>query len=116
MKTASLKRSPAQAKKDEAVEYKPPEYSYGTCLSLDADMMKRLGLSSGLKAGTVLNIVGRAEIKRVTSSKSANGDDQSSMELQITDLGCEAQQTTKKLAATMYPGMSDANEPGESEG
>lgn len=107
MKTVSLKRSPAEAKKESVVEYKPPAYGYGTCLNLDGETMKKLGLDAKIDPGTKVNIVGSAEVVGVSMRKTAGGEDYQSLDLQITDLGVSPQQSTKKLASTLYPDMKD---------
>ena len=117
MKPVSLKRTAAdraEEKKEMTAEYKPPEYDYGTCLSLDQDMLKKLGLDvSKLAVGDKFNIAGAASVKAVSMSDREGGKARTSLELQITDLGVEKQQSVKKLASSMYPGMASGGDGGE---
>ena len=105
MKPVSLKQSPKKAK--EAVEYKPPEYNYGTCLSLDGDLIDKLGLSIALDPGTKFNLVGTAEVVGVSARKNSSGEDYKSLELQVTTLAVDRQGDAKDLAKSMYPEMKE---------
>lgn len=110
MKTVSLKKSPAdraEEVREMKAEYKPPEYDYGTCLSLDSDLCKKLGLdATKIKVGEKFNITGQAMIKAVSMSDRDGGKAQTRVELQVTDLGVEAV-SEKTAAKTMYPDMAD---------
>lgn len=109
MKTVSLKLSPKE-KKDEVAEFAPskgPEYPYGTCLHLDGDEMKKLGIDvTQAKAGTAFNITGQAKLVGFSMRQREGGKEYSSVELQITDLGVEAV-GEKTAAKTMYPDMKE---------
>lgn len=105
MKPVSLKRTPKEAKKLDTIEYKPPEYGYGTCLNLDGDMMDKLGLSIAVDPGTKFNISGTAEVVGISARKNASGEDYKSLDLQITTLAVDKQGKPEKLAGSMYPDM-----------
>lgn len=111
MKTVSLKRTAAdraEEQKEMTAEYKPPEYDYGTCLSLDGEMCKKLGIdASKIKAGDKFNVVGSAYIKAISLSDREGGKARTTVELQITDLGVAAQADVKSLASKMYPDTED---------
>lgn len=111
MKTVSLKRTAAdraEQQKEMTAEYKPPEYDYGTCLSLDGDMLKKLGMdASKLKAGDKFNLVGAAYVKAISLSDREGSKARTSVELQVTDMGVSAQADVKSLASKMYPDMKD---------
>ena len=111
MKPVSLKKTAADRAEDQremTADFKPPEYGYGTCLSLDNDLLKKLGLDvSKLSVGDKFNLVGSASVKAVSSSEREGGKARMSLELQVTDLGLERQADVKKLAKEMYPDMGD---------
>lgn len=106
MKTVSLKLSPKE-KKEEIAEFKPkaPEYPWGSCIRLDKDEMKKLGIDlTDAKDGATFKLEGKAKIVGFSMSKREGGESYASVELQITDLGLEA--AAKDLATGMYPDMA----------
>lgn len=108
MKTVSLKKTAAdraEEKKEMTAEYKPPEYDYGTCIDLDGDLAKRLGIdATKVKVGEKMNLTGQAVIKAVSISDREGGKARTRVELQITDLGVEAV-SDKTPGEVMYPSM-----------
>lgn len=107
MKTVSLKLSPKE-KKEELAEYKPkaPEYPWGSCIRLDKDEMKKLGIDlSDAAEGATFTMAGKCKIVGYSMSKREGGEDYASVELQITDLGLEAE-GGDDLASSMYPGQA----------
>lgn len=104
MKLASMKLTPKEKKEVKAdMEYKPPEYGYGTQLSLDGDQLAALGMSASETVGTVFNIAGEAKVVGTNTRQRENGESYSCVELQITSLGAEKQADAAELAKSMYP-------------
>lgn len=102
----SLKLTPkAKKEQNELAEYKPPEYGYGTQISLEDDQLKKLGLSSDMKVGTELEIKGKVTVKGLQKSAGEHGEHES-LQLQITDMdivsGDDDDADDKGLAKKMY--------------
>lgn len=103
MKTVSMKSD-----SDEAMEASyggQPTYPYGLCLHLDDDLCKKLGISKALKPGTVLTIQASAVVASATERLEDDGDDKGndvSLQVQITDMGCQVAGTMRNAAAELY--------------
>lgn len=69
------------------VEAMAPDYPYGLCLHLDRDEIKKLGMKELPKIGTEMPITGIVKVTRVSQSAVEGSDEESSIDLQITDLG-----------------------------
>lgn len=81
------------------------EYPYGLCLSLDDDTCEKLGISKALKPGTVLTIQASAVVTSATERLEDDGDDKGndvSLQVQITDMGCQVNGTMRNAAAELY--------------
>ena len=80
-------------------------YPYGLCLSLDDDICEKLGISTALKPGTVLTIQASAVVTSATERLEDDGDDKGndvSLQVQITDMGCQVNGTMRNAAAELY--------------
>ena len=64
-----------------------PDYPYGLCLHLDRDEIKKLGMKDLPKVGTEMPISAIVKVTRVSQSAVEGSDEESSIDLQITDLG-----------------------------
>ena len=71
-----------------------PEYPHDSCLTLDRDNLKELGLrASNLpEAGTEVTISGRGFVKSVQVEVGDEDEDSIQLEIQITDFGFERRQ------------------------
>jgi hypothetical protein len=67
-----------------------PQYSYGLCITLCDDELKKLGIDKEdmPEIGDMIDLRAMAKVTSVHQSASADGD-QRRIELQITDLGVE---------------------------
>lgn len=114
MKIADLVMTKAEAEKDMGItpEGKPdpaelPRYPYGTCLYLDSDTIKKLGIAGdedggGMpKVGTEFVIVGRARVKGTSQRESQDGT-YASLDLQLVKLGIEPAPQGETLAQKAY--------------
>lgn len=103
MSMVSLKLSPKEAKEEtmEVQDDKGPLYPYGTCLYLDDEAIKKLGLDAEQKKGSKLEISGWVEVVGWRKGENQGGETQS-LELQITDLEVKGAAEAKPLAQKMY--------------
>ena len=79
--------------KEEAKEYasgpsaeNAPAYSYGTCLYLDDELLKRLGIDEPPAVGTVLTLSAKVVVTSTGVTQQQDGDKEARCELQITDM------------------------------
>ena len=80
-------------------------YPYGLCLYLSEDQCEALGISKALKPGTQLTISAKAIVTSATESLERDGDDKGndvSLNVQITDLGVQANGVVRNAAAELY--------------
>lgn len=92
MKLVSMKLTPKEKKaesKANAPSGSVSDYAYGLSLRLGADELEKLGLKELPEVGDVFHIEGSAIVQSVSERQSTKGDDHRSVEMQITDLGCE---------------------------
>jgi hypothetical protein len=90
---------------DTAQGYAGPTYPSGLRLYLDEDLCERLGITKTLKPGTVLTISAKAVVESSTEALERDGDDAGndvSLQLQITDLGCQPAGAMRNAAAELY--------------
>jgi hypothetical protein len=95
MKLVDLKRTPKE-KKEEAKEYTSPaspgnvpDYSYGTCLSLDEDLVAKLLGDELPEVGAEFEITARGKVTSVRQSASEKTGDYKGVEIQITQAAFE---------------------------
>lgn len=92
MRTAEDKRGDKMA--GPAIESTAPDYPYGLCIHLDKDELDKLGIKDLPKIGTEMMIEAKVKVTRISQSaaESADGSDEyTSVDLQITDIGLEAE-------------------------
>lgn len=63
-----------------------PAYSYGTCLHLDDELLKRLGIDEPPAVGTVLTLQAKVTVTSTGVNQQQDGDKEARCELQITDM------------------------------
>lgn len=63
-----------------------PAYSYGTCLCLDDELLKRLGMTEPPAVGTVLTLQAKVVVTSTGVTQQQDGDKEGRCELQITDM------------------------------
>lgn len=89
------------------IGYEEPKYPYGLCLSLDNEMMTKLGITDLLPVGTVVTITAKAKVTRASASEELDGGARKSMELQITDMETTTgARSDGDMAKALYPGMA----------
>lgn len=102
----STKMSPSESK--EYTSPSPdsaPAYSYGTCLCLDTDILKRLGMDTPPPVGTQFTLTAKVVVTAARSSQEQDGDKRASSEMQITDMELSAPQAEGPgAAAVLYGG------------
>lgn len=89
----SMKLTKAEAKK----RYSPlpssrpkgDQYPWGLSISLDAEAMKKLGLKSAPKVGTVMKLTAKVKVQSRGEHESEEGGESRDCSLQITDLAVE---------------------------
>lgn len=94
MPLTNMAITPEEAK-EKAAEYASPspanagdmpKYPYGLCLCLNDESMKKLGLTDPMPVGTEVTVTARAKITSVRACEEVDGDKDSSMDVQITEL------------------------------
>lgn len=101
-KLISMKLTPKEQKDqtDSCCDVAPREFPWGLQLSLDADTLEKLN-TGVLKVGEEVLVFAVATVKSIRSFEDDSNDEiDTSMELQITDLGI-AEKTSR--AERMYP-------------
>lgn len=81
-------------------------YGYGTCLCLNAAQVEALGIMDPIKAGTAIMITARAVVRSSTESTDDvdenDGDNDITMQLQITDMAIDSGAQQKSLSDALY--------------
>ncbi len=107
VKLRSMKIDPKEMEeqlKPKSITESMPAYPYGLRVHLDDDSLKKLGLDKLPKVGSSKYLGARVEIVSVSESESRNGDGGNkhrSVELQITDMGLDSDESTD-AAETLY--------------
>lgn len=102
MKLTSLVLS--KAEREKAVEAStPPEdaprYPWGMSLTLDDEVLEKLGIDTLPALGTELELVAKVKVTRVSASDDADGGKYRSLSLQLTDACLEGYGDAKKKSA-----------------
>ena len=103
---ASLKQDP-----NEALEYYPNQYGYGTEIHLNGEQCEKLGITKSVKAGQPVTIRATGVVSR--STEELEGDDDSggkdiSICIQLTDMSVNMTGTANAAKATkMLYGTED---------
>lgn len=80
-----------------------PKYPYGLCLSLNDDSLKKLGIADLPPVGSQLMVMAHVTVTSVRSSQQQDGDKESGVDLQITDMSLSAPTDDKGIAAQLWP-------------
>lgn len=114
MKLVSLKLDPKDAAEEVSCDPKPsdaPMYPYGTCLYLDEDEQKKLGIKDMPDVGTEFPIEAVVVVVG-TSERQTQGGTRKTLDLQIVKLGIgieeEPQTMEDKAAAQLYGNKAKA--------
>lgn len=95
-KMVSMKRTPEDKRGDkmEAVSMgaMAPDYPYGLCIRLDKEELDKLGMKQLPAVGTEMPLEVNVKVTRVSQSAAEGADDQTNVELQITDIGIDVDQ------------------------
>lgn len=77
---------------EEAKEYTEPKasdapkYPWGLCITLNDDSLEKLGVDTLPAVDTVVTIVAKAQVSRTSEYQTQGGENQRSIDLQITDM------------------------------
>ncbi len=85
-----------------------PKYPYGLRLCLNDGSLEKLGITAMPAVGTVMQLTAIARVVSANANEQRDGDVESSIDLQITDMDMIAKPTPKsdaERAKRMYPGM-----------
>lgn len=117
-KMIDLKLTPAESKEEsaEAQESKGPQYPYGTCLYLDTETMTKLGLTPEkladlIKTKTPLMITASAMVKGMSMSKSGDGTEYNSGDIQLMSMSIAEQPAEEKSLGEKVYGPNGAAPP-----
>jgi hypothetical protein len=103
--TVNLKLDPASKRTlMEPAQPEPPQYPWGTRLTLDDEVLKKLGLDKLPEVGAELVVYGMAKAVAVRSDATEHGGSRS-VELQITDLSVKpkGQDQPRSAEQVLYP-------------
>lgn len=96
-----MARTPEE--KEEAVESATlpavdsvPDYPYGLCLRLSHEELEKLGLDADCEIGDMIHLFAMAKVTSVSMSDSERGGHYCNVELQITHLGLEDEDTEEE--------------------
>lgn len=99
----NMKMSKEEAKEQTLLdEPKQEEYPFGLCISLDDESLQKLGIKEIPKVGAEYTFEAKAVVTRTSSSSDTQGEDESTISLQITDLDFGADTDDKSPAAMLY--------------
>lgn len=107
MKLVSLAMSPEEAK-DDAPCAAPdagdaPKYPYGTCLYLDEDALKKLGIKEMPSVGTEIPVQALAKVTGTSERETQEGT-RKTLDLQIVKMGFgSGEDAMTRAARTLYP-------------
>jgi len=81
-----------QQSAEEAKEYTEPsvadapKYPWGLCITLNDDSLEKLNVTTLPAVETVVTIVAKATVSRISEDQTQGGETRRSMDLQITDM------------------------------
>lgn len=96
----STKMSPSEAKS--YAEPSPSDaqaYSYGTCLCLDTELLKKLGFENPPPVGAEFTMSAKVVVTSARSTQEQDGDKRVSSDMQITDMELQPAQGEGPSAA-----------------
>lgn len=114
MKLVSMAQKPSEAKEERAelaAEAKAPRFPYGLELTLNEEVLEKLGWKDLPKVGAKCTIEAKGV---VTLVRNVEGKNHSSMgvNIQITELGITNASTSKSAADTLYPSGTEKTQNG----
>lgn len=68
-------------------------YPYGLCICLTGDELEKLGLDASCEVGDLIHIMAMAKVTSVSKREMADGSSDNRVELQITEMGIEDENT-----------------------
>ena len=99
----NMKMSPEEAKEESGIsEVDAPLYPYGLMIRLNDESLEKVGLTELPKVGTKIQITAMCEVVSTSSRQDQSGEDESSVELQITDMELGAAQSSNTMASILY--------------
>lgn len=107
MALINMKMSREEAKEyaPQAIDSEGPEYPYGLCICLNDDSLEKLGITNLPKVGTEMMIMAKVKVTSTRAYSDKEGEAESSVDLQITDMEIQGNQTERNnSAATMLYG------------
>lgn len=105
----SLKMTPDEAKAEgfgKPEDIKPPEYPWGTSITITNESAKGLFPNGLPDVGTEFAISGTVRVKGKNEDEREGEKVRTSIELQVTDLDVPNTVPKKSAADTMYPGLA----------
>ena len=101
----SLKMTDAEAKAEgygSPTEAKPPEYPWGTCITLADEVVKALFPDGLPKVGLELDMTGKVRVKGAREDQREGDKTRLSVELQLTDIEIPNGKTVTPMASRLY--------------
>lgn len=96
----------AEESKEQGDDLSASKYSYGLRIHLDDDALAKLGLTTMPAVGSKLTITCAVDVCSMSSYQDQDGESESSLDLQITDMevgaGSDAK-TDAQSASILYP-------------
>lgn len=79
-----------------------PAYPYGLQISLNDDLLDKLGIKSLPAIGAKMMIAGKVEVSSASGYKNGKGDTEQSLTLQITDLEIGEEDVAEEPSKKLY--------------
>lgn len=89
---------------NKALEGDQPEYPWGLCITLNTEVLQKLGLTDLPAVGSSITLSAIAQVQSTSQYNEQDGDKNTEVRLQITDM--EINKPTADPAKTMFPNMS----------
>lgn len=81
-----------------------PRYPWGLSVSLDNEVLEKLGMKELPEVGDELELLARVTVTRVSSTDQAEGGPSRDVGLQMTEMALEAPTRRKSTADVLYRG------------
>lgn len=88
---------------------KGPKYPYGLTISLNDGSIEKLGITSLPMVGTKVNIMAVAVVTSIEQRQDSDGENETSMCLQITQMEAQMPSPEKNAAEKMWPNMEQGD-------
>jgi hypothetical protein len=111
MPLINMKSKPEVEEMPGQVELDEPSYPYGLCIRLGKDELEKLGVTALPKVGSEMMISAKVFVKSVSSYQTQGAGNDTSMELQITDMeiGQTEKATNEDRATALYGAGSEGS-------